>query len=123
VNNIRCSLLDTLGCRGRRRRRRRRRCSNTLKYIEYIIDIVSDTGVDGVVHIVVVVVMKYVEQRMNRGYDIISDSMVWFVFTYFSGYRPPKGEDGDKDRYVNHMPRVWILHYIRDMALCMCCLL
>ena len=102
VNNIRCSLLDTLGCRRRRRRRRR---PNTLKYIEYIIDIVSDTGVDGVVHIVVVVVMKNVEQRMNGGYDIISDSMVLFVFTYFGGYRPPKGEDGDKYEYVHRILR------------------
>lgn len=102
VNNIRGSLLDTLGCRRRRRRRRR---PNTLKYIEYIIDIVSDTGVDGVVHIVVVVVMKDIEQRMNRGYDIISDSMVLFVFTYFGGYRPPKGEDGDKYEYVHRILR------------------
>jgi hypothetical protein len=61
--------------------------------------------VDGVVHIVVVVVMKYVEQRMNRGYDIISDSMVLFVFTYFGGYRPPKGEDGDKYEYVHRILR------------------
>jgi hypothetical protein len=62
--------------------------------------------VDGIVHIVVVVVMKNVEQRMNCGYDIISDSMVLFVFTYFGGYSPPKGDDGDKEEYVNHMPRV-----------------
>ena len=58
---------------------------------------------DGIVHIVVVVVMKYVEQRMNRGYDIISDSMVWFVFTNFECYGSPKGENRDKYEYIHRI--------------------
>ena len=73
-----------------------------------IIDKISDTHVDCIIHcrcIVIVIILKKIENTVNGTDRIIDNTLVLFVYLYFSGNGVPKGDDGKEIFNMKHTER------------------